>query len=340
MNLRQTGLLIATVATMLAADGRHVINRIPVPGDYGWDYLTSDSDGRRLYVSHQHEIVVIDLDSEKIVGKIPENEKAEVHGTAVDHKSGRGFISNTDPGSVTIFDLKTLAKVDKVRVGDDPNAILFDAPTGRVFTIDRGSKRVTAIDAETGKVVATSPDLQGRTEHAALDGEGHIFVNMQSLNTLVKLDTQTLKIVQTWPTAPCGQPSSMDMDRKHNRVFIGCRSSAMVVVNGDTGAIVANQPIGPGVDAVEFDDQQGLIYLSTGGDGNLWVFHEDSPDKYTLLETVKTQTGARTLAVDHKTGKVFLSTAQFGPPPAPAPGGRQGRGKIIPGSFSILVVGQ
>jgi DNA-binding beta-propeller fold protein YncE len=340
MNLRQTVLLIATAATMLAADGRRVIDRVAVPGDYGWDYLTSDSDGRRLYVSHQREIIVIDLDSEKIIGKISEDEKAEVHGTAIDHKSGRGFISNTDPGSVTIFDLKTLAKVDKVRVGDDPNAILFDGQTGRVFTIDRGSKRATAIDAATGKVVGTSPDLEGRTEHAALDGNGHIFVNMQSLNTLVKLDTQTLKVLQKWPTAPCGQPSSMDMDRKHNRVFIGCRSSAMVVMDGDTGAIVANQPIGPGVDAVEFDDQRGLIYLSTGGDGNLWVVHEDGPDKYTLLETVKTQTSARTLAVDRKTGKVFLSAAQFGPPPAPTPGGRQGRGPMIPGSFSILVVGQ
>jgi DNA-binding beta-propeller fold protein YncE len=340
MNLRETVLLIATVATMLAADGRHVINRIPVPGDYGWDYLTSDSDSRRLYVSHQREVVVIDLDSDKIVGRIPEDEKAEVHGTAVDHKLGRGFVSNTDPGSVTIFDLKTLAKIDKVRVGDDPNSILFDSQTGRVFTVDRGSKRVTAIDAASGKVVAASPDLQGRTEHAALDGKDHIFVNIQSLNTLLKLDTQSLKVIQSWPTAPCGQPSSMDMDRVHNRVFIGCRSGAMIVVNGDTGAIVTNQAIGMGVDAVEFDDQRGLIYFSTGGDGNLWVFHEDSPDKYTMVETAKTQTGARTLAVDHKTGKVYLSAAQFGPPPAPAPGGRQGRGQMVPGSFSVLVVGQ
>jgi len=339
MNLRQTGLLLVTVGAALAAEGRHVINRISVPGDYGWDYLTSDSDGRRLYVSHQREMVVIDLDSGKIVGRIPEDEKAEVHGTAIDHKSGRGFISNTDPGSVTIFDLRTLAKIDKVRVGDDPNAILFDAQTGRVFTIDRGSRRVTAIDAATGKVVATSPDLRGRTEHAALDGKGHIFVNIQSLNTLVKLDTQTLNVLQTWSTAPCGQPSSMDMDRAHNRVFIGCRSSAMIVVDGDSGAIVTNQPIGPGVDAVEFDDQRGLIYFSTGGDGNLWVFHEDSPDKYTLIETVKTQTSARTLAVDHKTGKVYLSAAQFGPASAPGPGGREGRGQQTPGSFSILVVG-
>lgn len=333
-------LLAAAVTTMLAADGRRVTNRIPVPGDYGWDYMTSDSDGRRLYVSHQREVVVIDLDLDKIVGKIPEDEKSEVHGIAIDRKLGRGFVSNTDPGSVTIFDLKTLAKIDKVRVGDDPNAILFDPQTDRVFTIDRGSKRVTAIDAASAKVVATSPDLQGRTEHAALDGKGHLFVNLQSLNTLVKLDTQSLKVLQTWPTAPCGQPSSMDMDRAHDRVFIGCRSGEMIVVNADSGAVVANQPIGPGVDAVEFDDQRGLIYFSTGGDGNLWVFHEDGPDKYTLLETAKTQQGARTLAVDHKTGKVYLSSAQFGPPPTPAPGGRQGRGQMVPGSFSVLVVGQ
>ena len=329
-----TGLILAAAACLLAAEGRHVIRTIPVPGDYGWDYLTADTAGRRLYVSHDREVVLIDLDSGAIAGKIPE-EKRGVHGIAVAPELDRGFISKTDPGNVTIFDLKTLAKIQEVRVGDDPNAILYDQQTVRVFTIDRGSKRVTAIDARSGKVVAASPDLVGKTEHAALDGKGHLFVNMQSLNTLLKLDTQTLKVLETWPTAPCEQPSSMDMDRAHNRVFIGCHNGMMAAVDGDSGRVVANQPIGMGVDAAEFDEQRGLVYFSTGGDGNLWVFREDTPDKYALVEKAKTQSGARTLAVDHKTGNVYLSAAKYASPAA-----GQTRGQMIPGSFSVLVVGQ
>jgi DNA-binding beta-propeller fold protein YncE len=339
MNIRRIAVLSVVARGMLAAASRHVITRIPVPGDYGWDYLTADSDGRRLYISHDREVVVINLDSGAIAGKVAD--LTGVHGIAIAPSLGRGFISKTDPGSVTIFDLKNLktrAKIQEVRVGDDPNAILFDQKTQRVLTIDRGSKRVTALDAASGRIVATSPDLEGRTEHAALDGKGHLFVNMQSLNILLKLDAQSLKVLEKWPTAPCEQPSSMDIDRAHDRVFIGCRSGAMIVVDGNTGRIVSNQPIGRGVDAAEFDDGRGLVYFSTGGDGNLSVFHEDTPDKYTLVETVKTQNGARTLAVDHETGKIYLSVAEFGPPPAPAPGTPPGRGQMTPGSFSVLVV--
>jgi DNA-binding beta-propeller fold protein YncE len=338
MNIHRIVSLSVVAASLLAANGHRVIGRIPVLGDYGWDYLTSDTEGRRLYVSHDREVVVIDFDSGTIAGKIPGMK--DVHGIAIARKLGRGFISKSDPGSVTIFDLKTLAKIGDVRVGDDPNAILFDPKTQRVFTIDRGSKRVTALNAATGQIAAMSQDLGGRTEHAALDGKGHLFVNMQSLNTLLKLDTRSLQVLASWPTASCQQPSSMDLDRTRNRVFIGCRSGAMIVVDGNTGQIVSNQPIGMGVDAAEFDERRGLVYFSTGGDGNLWVFHEDAPDKYTLVETVKTQTGARTLAVDRKTGNVYLSAAEFGPPLATPSGGRRGRGQIVPGSFSVLVVGQ
>lgn len=339
MKFRQIGLLSLAAVALFAADGRHVFTKVAVPGDYGWDYLTADTEGRRLYVSHDREVVVIDLDSGAIAGKI--SDMRGVHGIAVARDLGRGFISKTDPGNVTIFDLKTLAKIGEVRVGDDPNAILYDRATKRVFTIDRGSKHVTAFDGATGKIAATSEDLGGRTEHAALDGRGHLFVNMQSLNTLLKLDAQSLKVLASWPTAPCEQPSAMDMDRAHDRVFIGCRNGKMAVVDAGSGRVVVNLPIGMGVDATEFDEQRGLAYFSTGGDGNLWVFHEDSPDAFTLVETVKTQNGARTLAVDHKTGKVYLSAAEFGPPPPQTtPGAGRGRGQMVPGSFSILVVGQ
>ena len=332
--------LLAVIATTLAAaGGRHLIKKIPVPGDYGWDYLTADTEGRRLYVSHDKEVVVIDLDSYAILGKIP---GSDVHGIAVVKDLGRGFISATDPGSVTIFDLKTLAVLGKVPVGEDPNAIFYDPKTKRVFTIDRGSQRVSAIDPKTGKVAGTVEGLGGRTEHAVSDNAGHVFLNMQSLGTLLRIDAQALKITDTWKLAPCEQPSSMDIDRTHQRVFIGCRSGVMTVVDATNGRIITTQPIGRGVDAAEFDERRGLIYFSTGGDGAMWVFHQDSPDQYTLVETVKTQAGARTMAIDRKTGRAYLSAGEFGPPPtpAPAPGGRQGRGAMVPGSFSVLVFGE
>ncbi len=336
LNARPIVVCVFVAVTLAAAGGRHLIKKIPVPGDYGWDYLTADTEGRRLYVSHDREVVVLDLDSGAIVGKIPGK---SVHGIAIAKDLGRGFISCSDPGSVIIFDLKTLAVIDRVPVGADPNAVLFDHKTQRVFTADRGSKQVTAIDAKTGKVAGAIEGLGGRTEHAASDDAGHVFLNMQDRNTLLKLDSQALKVMETWPLAPCEQPSSMDMDRAHDRVFIGCRSGVMTVVEGKTGRIVTTQPIGRGVDATEFDEPRGLVYFSTGADGAMWVFHEDTPDKYTLVESAKTQAGARTMAIDRKTGRAFLSVAEFGPRPAAAPGSPQPRAPMVPGTFSVLVFG-
>lgn len=331
-------MLIAGASTMLAApSGRHVIKKISISGDYGWDYLTADSEGRRLYVSHDREVVVVDLDSDAIIGKIP---GSHVHGIAVVHELGRGFISASDPGSVTIFDLKTLAVVGKVRVGDDPNAIFYDPYTKRVYSIDRDSKRVSAIDPATGKVTGTVEGLGGRTEHAVADEAGHIFLNMQDLGTLLKIDAKSMKVTNSWEMAPCGQPSSMDMDRVTHRIFIGCRSGVMAVVDANTGRIVTMQPIGKGVDAAVFDAARGLIYFSTGGDGSLWVFHQDTPEKYSLVETVKTQSGARTMAVDEKTGKAYLSVADFGPRPPAVPGKPQPRPPMIAGTFGVLVVSE
>jgi DNA-binding beta-propeller fold protein YncE len=226
-------------------------------------------------------------------------------------------------------------------VGDDPNGIIYDPNTQRVFSADRGSKRLTAIDAKTGKIAATSADLGGRTEHLAADEAGHVFLNMQDRGTLLKLDARDLKVLDTWPLAPCAQPSSMDIDRPHGRVFIGCRSGLMTVVDGTTGKVVATQPIGPGVDAMEFDAANGLVYVSTGGGGGvLSVFHQDSPDQYTLAENVKTLPGARTMALDHKTGIAYLPVADVGPVPAATPENPRPRARMIPGSFSVIAVGQ
>jgi DNA-binding beta-propeller fold protein YncE len=330
-------IFLTLAATLAAAGGYRLLKTIPIPGDYGWDYVTADSEGRRLYVTHDKEVVVIDLDSGAIVGKIPGN---DVHGIAIVKELGRGFISATDPGSVIIFDLKTLAVTGKVPVGEDPNGIFYDGKTKRVITADRGSKRISAIDPKTAKVTGTVEGLGGRTEHAASDEAGHIFLNMQDLGTLLRIDAQALKVTDTWPLARCGQPSSMDMDRAHQRIFIGCRSGVMTVVNSVTGKIVDMQPIGKGVDTTEFDARKGLIYFSSGGDGTMSIFHEDTPDKYTLVETVKTQPGAGTMALDRKTGRVYLPAAKFDPAPPATKEVPRPKAPMIPGTFGVLVFGE
>ncbi len=322
--------------TIAAAGDYHLIKKISIPGDYGWDYLTADSEGRRLYVSHDREVVVLDLDSGTILGKIPGK---SIHGIAIARSLGRGFISSGQPGSVIIFDLKTLSIIEEVPVGADPNVILFDKKTQRVFTADRGSKRVTAIEAKTGKVVGTIEGLGGKTEHAVSDDAGHIFLNMQDLHKVLKIDSQALKVLETWPIAGCEQPSSMDMDRSHQRVFIGCRSGVMTVLDGKSGRVVTTQPIGKGVDATEFDVARGLVYFSSG-DGTMSAFRQETPEKYTLVESVKTQTGARTMAIDQKTNRAYLSVAEFGPRPEATPGKVQPRAPMVPGSFAVLVIGQ
>jgi DNA-binding beta-propeller fold protein YncE len=344
------GLALSVVfgAALPAAEAYNAVKRIPIAGDTGWDYITADTEGRRLYVPHGTEVIVIDLDSGAIVGKIPGLQDA--HGVALAKEFGHGFISASDPGSVTMFDIKTLAVLNKERVGDDPNGIIYDPKTKRIFSADRGSKRLTAIDARTGKTAGAVNDLGGRTEHLASDEAGHIFLNMQDIGKLLKIDAQGMKLMETWSVAPpCAQPSSMDIDRAAHRVFIGCRGggapaapSVLAVVDAANGKVVATQPIGAGVDALEFDASTKLIYVSTGGGpGALSVFHEDSPDKYTLLENARTLPGARTMALDHKTGMVYLPVADFGPTPPPAtPGGRAGRAPVLPGTFSVLVMGR
>ena len=346
-NLLPVMLLSVCASALLAAGGYHQVKRISIPGDTGWDYITADTEGRRLYVPHGTEVVVINLDTGAIVGSI--TGQRGTHGVAVAPEFGHGFVDATDPGSVTMFDLKTLAVLNKERVGDDPNGIIYDPKTKRVYSADRGSKRLTGIDAKTGKTAGMVEDLGGRTEHLAADEAGHVFLNMQDVGTMHMIDAQTFKVMQTWTLTPsCAQPSSMDMDRASHRIFVGCRGGgqpatapALAVVDAASGKIVATVPIGPGVDALEFDAKTKTIYVSTGGgDGALSVIHEDSPDKYTLVENAKTLPGARTMSLDHKTGMIYLPVADVGPVPPPAPGGRAGRAPMVPGTFSVLVMGQ
>jgi DNA-binding beta-propeller fold protein YncE len=324
--MKRLSAVLAVSSLAAATGGYHLLKKIPVPGDGGFDYLTVDNGGRRLYVSHGTQVEVLDADSGDIVGKIPDTKG--VHGIAIASDLGRGFTSNGQTSTVTIFDLKTLAPVGEVKTGQKPDAIIYDPATRRIFAFNGDGKSATVIEAANGKVAGTIK-LDGAPEFAAADGGGHVFVNLEDKSMTLKLNSRDLTVEQRWPLAPCEEPSAMDMDQKSRRLFIGCGNKMMAVVNADTGKVVTTLPIGDHVDAAAFDPGTGLAFFSNG-DGTLNVFHEDSADKYSAVETVKTQAGAKTLALDPKTHKVFLSAAQ-----------RKGaRGPVVPGSFTILVVGQ
>ncbi len=297
----------ATVADS-PSESYSIIKKIPIPGQGSWDYLTVDEGGRRLYVSHGTQVEVLDIDSGSIVGKI-ENTPG-VHGIAIAPELGRGFVSNGQAGTVTIFDLKTLKKIEDVPVGKKPDAIIYDPATSRVFVFNGDSNSATAIQAADGKVAGTV-DLGGGPEYAVADGSGYLYNNLEDASIVLKINARTLKVEQRWPTAPCASPSSIAMDRQNRRLFIGCRSKVMAVMNTDNGKVITTLPIGDHVDATAFDPESRLIFNSNG-EGTITAIREDSPDKYVVVETVKTLPKAKTMALDPKTHRLLLSTAEAG----------------------------
>lgn len=295
-------------ATTAQSGGYTVVKKIPIAGSGSWDYLTVDEAARRLYVSHGTQVEVVDIDSLSVVGSIPKT--PGVHGIAIAPEVGRGFVSNGQANTVTIFDLKTLKPIAEVPTGQKPDAIIYDPATSRVFAFNGGSNSATAIDAASGKVAGTV-NLNGGPEFAAADGNGFVFDNLEDESLLLKISSRDLKVEQRWPTAPCASPSSMAMDRPNRRLFLGCRSKVMAVVDADSGKAIATLPIGDHVDATAFDPETKLIFNSNG-EGTITVIHEDSPDKYSVVETVKTAPRAKTMALDQKTHRLFLSTAENG----------------------------
>jgi DNA-binding beta-propeller fold protein YncE len=332
----QASLVVAITAVALAAagPGYKVVNTYKVGGDGGWDYLIADGAARRLYISRATHVIVLDLDSGKTVGDIADT--PGVHGIALAPELGRGFVSNGREGTVSIFDLKTLATISKVKAGENPDAILYDPATRRVFTFNGKSQDSTAIDAAKGTVLGTIK-LDGKPEFAASDGKGEIFVNIEDKSELTAIDSNKLAVKSTWPLAPCESPSGLSIDRKNRRLFVGCDNKMMAVVDADSGKVLATPAIGDGVDATTFDDETGLAFASCG-EGVLTVVREESPDKFSVAENVPTQAGARTLALDSKTHNVYLVTAKFGPPPAATADNPHPRRSILPDSFVVLVV--
>jgi len=327
---------LAAVALAAAGSGYHVVTTYKVGGEGGWDYLTTDSDARRIYISRGTHVMVVDADSGKVAGDIADTQG--VHGIALAPELGKGFTSNGREGTVSIFDMKSLATSSKVKVGDNPDAILYDPATKRVFTFNGRSQDSTAIDATSGKVLGTIK-LDGKPEFAASDAKGEIFVNIEDKSELVAIDPNKLEVKAKWPLAPCTEPSGLSIDRKNRRLFVGCDNKMMAVVDADSGKVLATPAIGDGVDATAFDADTGLAFASCGGDGVLTVVKEESPGKFTA-ENVPTQKGARTMALDSKTHNAFVVTAQFGPRPAATADNPRPRPPMLPDSFVVLVVGK
>src|SRR5689334_9850193 len=320
-------LSLAAVAVAAAGPGYHVIKTYKLGGEGGWDYLTVDASTRRFYISRGTHVIVLDLDSGKNVGDIPDT--PGVHGIALAPDLGRGFTSNGREGTVTIFDINTLKPIgEKVKVGENPDAILYDPATKRVFTFNGHSQDATAIDAASGKVLGTIK-LDGKPEFAASDAKGTVFVNIEDKSELVAIDPTKLEVKAKWPLAPCTEPSGLAIDRKNRRLFVGCDNKMMAVVDADSGKVLATPAIGEGVDATAFDPETGLAFASCG-EGELTVVKEESADKFSVAENVPTQPRARTMALDTKTHNVFTVTAKFGETPAATADNPHPRPPMIP----------
>ncbi|MGD0792197.1 MAG: YncE family protein [Terriglobales bacterium] len=316
--------MVALAAVAAGADYK-VVKTWKLGGDGGWDYLTADSDGHRLFIARATRVMVIDTESGKQVGEIPET--AGVHGVALDPEIGRGFTSNGREDTVSVFDLKSLAVEKKIKVGSGPDAILYDPFSKRVFTFNGKGHDTTAVDASKGEVVGKI-ELGGKPEFAATDEKGTVFVNIEDTSELVAFDPQKLTVKSRWKLADCEEPTGLAIDRKNRRLFAACGNKKMAVVDADSGKVVASPAIGEGCDATAFDADRGLVFASAG-DGTITVIKEDSSDKFSVAQTVTTQKAARTMTLDAKTHQLFTVTANVGPRP---------ERKVEPDSFVVLVV--
>ncbi len=309
--------------------GYHLLKTILVGGTEGWDYVTMDSDARRLYIGRDDHVDVVDIDAGTLVGKV--SGLSHVHGMVLAPDLGRGFTSDGESNTSTIVDLKTLNKIGTVKTGKDPDSFVYDQVTKRVFIMNSAGNDATVINAIDGTLAGTVP-LDGQPEFGVADGRGKIFVNITDKNQIVEFDGKTLEVLHRWSLAPGEGPSGLAMDVKHRRLFSVCDNLMMVVMDADTGKVIATPTVGAGTDASLFDQETGNAFASAGGSATLTVIHEDSPDRFRVVDNVPTQSGARTMVLDAKTHNVLLVTA------------RHGHGAthslVLPNTFVVLVVGK
>ncbi len=326
-----------SVAAIAAPPAYKVVNKIKIGGATRWDYVYVDSANHRLYVSHATQTEVVDTNTDKVVGMIPGTNG--VHGIAVANDLNRGFTSDGMDNDVTIFDLKTLAVLGKVKTGTNPDAIIYEPTTHRVLTFNGRSSDSTIFDAKTGDVVAAAVPVGGKPEFAQVDGKGHVYFNLEDKAEIGEIDAKAAAVTKHYSIAPCEEPSGLAINPKNNYLYSVCGNKLMIISDPAAGKVVGQAAIGQGPDGVAFDD--GYAFSANGRDGNITMVGETSPGKFEAVATIPTQVFARTIGSDQKAHKLYLPDAEYGPPPAPpAGGGRPGRAQALPDSFEIIVVGR
>lgn len=329
-----SGLLCAVA---MAQPVKYSIEKVwHIGGDGGWDYLTMDAPAHRLYIARGVRVQVVDIQTSKLVAEI--GDMQGVHGIALNSDGKTGYISDGKAGMVRVFDRASMKVTTSIATQVNPDAIVFDDATKRVFAMNGKSDSATVIDSRTNKVAGTIP-LPGKPEFAEADGSGNVFVNIEDKNEVVRIDARGMKVTATWPIAPCDSPSGLALDPASHRVFSVCDNQTMIVLDARSGKVVGTSAVGNGPDTMAYDAKRHLVFSPNGQDGTLTILRQESADRYTVMQTLKTQKGARTIALDSTTGKIYLVTADFGAKPAATASNPHPRPAIVPGSFVVLVVG-
>ena len=329
--------VLTTPSLFAQSSGIHLIKKTVIGGEGGWDYLAVDSENRRLYVSHSTKVEVLNIDTHEKVGEIPNLQG--VHGIVIVPKTGRGLTTNGRSNTATIFDIKTLAPIVELPTGKNPDALLYDNFSNRVYVFNHSGGDCTVIDIAAGKVTGTVVLGGEAVEAGASDEKGTIFVNLEDVNEIVSFDTKTLTVKNRWKIAPGEEPTGLAIDRETHRLFAVCHNEKMMILDSDNGKIVAEVPIGKRVDGVVFDPSTKLAICSNG-EGSISVVKEISANEFKVIETVKTEIGARTITIDTKTHHVFVSSAQYGTAPAATTENPRPRSPVIPGTFMVLELGK
>jgi DNA-binding beta-propeller fold protein YncE len=324
------------ISAAFAAEGYKVVNKIKIGGVGGWDYITMDEVNRRLYASHGGIVEVIDPDAGKVVGQI--TQLHGVHGIAVATDLNKGFISNGQSNSVTVFDLKTLAKTGEPATGQNPDSICYEPKTKRIFTFNGRSNDSTAIDAKTNEIVKSFP-VGPKPEFCVVDGAGKLYVNLEDSSEIVEIDAAKPAVTRRASLAPCDAPSGLAIDTAAKKLFSVCSNKVMAVTDIPSLKVIATPAIGPGTDGAGFDPGSGLAFSANGGDATLTLVKLVG-GKYEVVDNVSTVRGARTMTVDKKLHRVYLPAGEYGPAPEAKPGQKKGRPPVLAGSFHILVIGK
>jgi DNA-binding beta-propeller fold protein YncE len=312
----------------------HVARQLKLGGDGRWDYLVLDTASNRLFIARQDRVMVVDPDDGKLLGEVGGLDGA--HGVALDYAANHGFATSGQDGTVLMFDLKTLQTLGRARAGDDADAILYDPASKKVFTFNGDAHSSTVIDPGSGHANGNVA-LGGKPEFGVSAGDGKLYVNIEDRAEIVEIDAAAQRVTRRWSLAPCTEPTGLAIDRAHHRLFSGCHNRVMAISDATTGRVIATVPIGGGVDGNGFDPGTGLAF-SSDGEGTLTVVHEDTPTQYRVVSTVPTQRGARTMALDPRTHRIFTVTAELGPPPAPTAAQPHPRPTIVPGTFTLLIL--